>query len=160
MASEVTVAQFENKEVADFLQSLVKKTADVEKQNKAYVGLLSAIIFKDVISHFEQEKGSKGNWKKWSPTYQAHMNEIGRGGNKILQFSGKLRQNFKPTDYKTSAKGITWFNDAKTKSGFPYAAAHDNGGGKLPQRDFMWLSDKGLEQVSVQTLQYLMDEGK
>jgi phage gpG-like protein len=160
MASEVTIAEFEDKEVKAFLKSMISKSGKVEKQDKQYVGLLSAIVFKDVITHFEQEKGSKGNWKKWSPTYQKHMQEIGRAGNKILQFSGRLRQNFKPTDYKTSAKGITWFNDAKTKSGFSYAAAHDSGGGKLPQRDFMWLSDKGLEQISLQTLQYLIDEGK
>lgn len=160
MASEVSIAQFDDKEVRDFLKSVTANVDSVEKNKKPYLGLLSAIVFKDVISHFEQEKGSKGGWRKWSPTYQKHMDEIGRGGDKILQFSGRLRQNFKPTDYKTASKGITWFNDAKTKSGFPYAAAHDNGGGRLPQRDFMWLSDKGLEDISLQTLQFLLSEGK
>lgn len=159
MASEVTLAQFDNAEVRTFLKGVAKNYTDVQKQGKKYVGLLSAIVFKDVISHFEKEQGSKGKWKAWSPTYEKHMQEINRQGNKILQFSGKLRQNFKPTDYKTSSKGISWFNDAKTKSGFPYAAAHDNGGGRLPQRDFMWLSDKGLEQISVQTLQFMLEEG-
>lgn len=159
MASEVAIAQFEDKEVRKFLTNITKKLDDINGKKSKYVGLLSGIIFKDVISHFQDEKGPKGKWQKWSPTYQEYMESIGRGGNQILQWSGRMRQNFKPTDVKTTREGILWFNDAKTKTGFPYAAAHDNGEGKLPQREFMYLSDKGTDQVSVQTLQFLLDEG-
>jgi hypothetical protein len=53
-----------------------------------------------------------------------------------------------------------WFNDARTKDGYPYAAGHDKGtaAGKK-QRDFMWLSDKAMDKISQQTLQFMIDEG-
>jgi phage gpG-like protein len=156
---EVFVAEFKDEEVRDFLKSVLKKTEDVKNQKKKYVGILSSIVFQDVYDHFKKEKGSEGPWKDWSKSYTKHMEKIGRGSNLKLQFDGRLRNNFKKTDYKTSAKGILWFNDAKTASGFPYAAAHDTGGTKLPKRDFMWLSDEGLEKISVETLQFMIDEG-
>jgi hypothetical protein len=87
------------------------------------------------------------------------MDKRGKGGNKILQDTGKLKQNFKPNHYRSSSKGLYWYNDAVTKSGFPYAYAHDEGGDQLPKRDFMWLSDDALEEVGNQTLQFLLDEG-
>lgn len=154
-----TYAEFENKEVNAFLKNLDKNLIKVKDGHKKYVGLLSAIVYKDVISHFEKEEGSRGPWAKWSTFYKDIMEEQGKGGNKILQDSGKLRQNFKPQNYKKVTGGFLWFNDAKTKSNFPYAAAHDNGGPKLPKRDFMWLSEKAMDDISVQTLQFMIDEG-
>lgn len=159
MAVQLEVAQFDNSQVKNFLKNLNQKLADVKDGKNKYVGLLSAIVYKDVNSHFEEEKGPKGKWKAWSSIYQQHMKAVGKQGNKILQDSGRLRNNFKPTKVKSSSNGILWFNDAKTKSGFGYAGAHDNGSGNLPQRDFMWLSDDGLESVSRQTLQFMLDEG-
>jgi phage gpG-like protein len=156
---EAFVAEFNDENVRDFLKSVLKKTEDVKGQKKKYVGILSSIVYQDVMDHFKREKGSEGPWKDWSKSYTKHMEKIGRGSNQKLQFDGRLRNNFKKTDYKTSAKGILWFNDAKTASGFPYAAAHDNGGPKLPQRDFMWLSDQAMEKMTVQTLQFMIDEG-
>jgi hypothetical protein len=117
-------------------------------------------VFQDINQHFERQEGSKGPWEKWSASYAKYMQSIGRGGNKILQYSGKLRQNFKPTDFKSVSNGILWFNDARTKDGYPYAAGHDKGtaAGKK-QRDFMWLSDKAMDKISQQTLQFMIDEG-
>jgi len=54
---------------------------------------------------------------------------------------------------------LLWFNDAKTKSGAPYAAIHDKGLGKQAKRDFMWLSNDAMEKISEQTLQFMLDEG-
>lgn len=47
------------------------------------------------------------------------MKELGKGGNKILQDSGRLRNSFKPQNYRSVSEGILWFNNAQTKSGFP-----------------------------------------
>lgn len=180
-------ATFNDEKVVDFIYNMQKRLKNVENGERKYVGLISALVYRDIDTHFKEQKGSKGPWKQWSPSYAETVNgkafyrRIGnrtirfdaddvkaRGGTMpppprkpgdILQASGKLKNNFLPTRVKSSSRNITWFNNAQTKSGFPYAAAHDNGGDRLPKRDFMWLSDKALEEISVQTLQFMIDEG-
>jgi hypothetical protein len=149
---------FDDKDMRDFFGKINSRLEKVKDGKSEYVGLLSAIVFKDVMDHYEKEQGSKGSWKPWSKSYKDHMQKIGRAGNQILQFDGKLRQNFLPTNWKSVSDGIYWFNNAKTKSGYPYAAAHDDGSGRLPQRDFMWLSDKAIDSMSEQTLMFMMGE--
>jgi phage gpG-like protein len=157
--ADTLIAEFDDKEVQEFLRSVDKNLKEIKDGKRKYTGLLSAIVYEDVMGHFENETGSSGPWKKWSKIYRERMQEIGKGGNKILQDSGRLRNNFKPTKVKKTKEGFLWFNDAKTKSGFPYAAAHDNGGSKLPKRDFMWLSSKAMDKIEIQTLQFMLDEG-
>lgn len=158
MAEQKVTATFQDKEVVEFFKNMKKRLADVKDGQNKFVGLLSSIVYRDVIGHFQDQRGSKGPWEQWSPSYRAHMERINRAGNQILQFSGKLRQNFKPENNKTTSQGILWFNDAQTKTGFPYAALHDEGGPNHPKRDFMWLSDKAAEDISKVTLQFLLDE--
>ena len=152
MASEVVL---DDKQVKLFLRNMEKNLAKVKDGKNQFLGILSAIIFKDVIRHFEKEEGPDGGWKTWSSIYREKMVREGKGGNKILQDSGRMRQNFKPSNYRSSDKGFLWFNDAKVK-GFPYAAAHDDGDG-LPKREFMWLSDGALEDVTKQTLAFILE---
>lgn len=156
MAQEIT-ALLDDKEIKSFLKGLSKRSNEPQK-NKEYVDLLSAITFKEINDHFIKEEGPSDNWKPWSKIYTDHMSKIGKSGNKILQDTGRLRQSFFPTNYRTSSEGVLWFNNAQTKGGFPYAAAHDQGGPKLPQREFMWLSDKAVEKMTEQTLAYILDE--
>ena len=111
------------------------------------------------MDHFKQEQGTgRVPWVKWSKSHRKAMERIGKGGNKILQDTGRLRGSFLPTQRRMSAEGILWFNPAKTKKGFPYAAAHQEGGEKLPARPFMWISDKTLDNIGAQTLKFL-EEG-
>lgn len=152
-------ATFEDGALKKFFSSLQKNLMKVRNGERKFAGVLSSVIFADVMDHFKKEEGPKGTWQEWSPTYAEYMESIGKGKNKKLQFSGKLRNNFKPTNYKHTRDGMTWFNDAKTKGGFPYAAAHDEGGPILPQREFMYLSDKGLETLSANVLAFILDEG-
>jgi phage gpG-like protein len=149
---------FEDKDAQKFLKKMMKNASDVTKKTKQYVDLLSIVVFQDIMKHFASETGSKGAWAKWSDVYRDHMQKIGKGGNKILQDTGRLRGSFIPTNYRVNSDAIVWFNPAKTKSGFPYAAAHDEGGPKLPQRDFMYLSDEAREKIEEQTLKFL-EEG-
>lgn len=151
--SEVMFTEFDDTEVRAFLKQLDTRLAKVAGAKKEYYGLLSSIVYRDVNRHFEQEMGSKGKWKKWSNSYADYMDSIGRGGNKILQWNGKMRQNFKPTNVRSQKAGVQWFNDAQTKSGFPYAGFHDQ------ERDFMYLSPNALEDISKQTLAFLLDKG-
>lgn len=160
MAQQSIEATFEDKEVADFLKSMATNLNKVKDGDKKYAGLLSAIVFRDVIGHFTQQEGSEGPWAPWSESYQEHMKKIGRQGNMILQFTGRLRNSFQPTNFRATNEGLLWFNKAQTSLGFPYAFAHDTGGERLPKRDFMWLSDKAVEDISEQTLNFMLDEAK
>lgn len=159
MAEQSIEAIFNDKEVISFFKFIQTNLKKVKNGEKKFVGLLSAIVYEDIINHFQKEEGQDGPWQSWSPSYAEQMERIGRGGNQILQFSGKLRQNFKPRNVRKVSGGLLWYNDAQTKSGFAYAAAHDEGGPELPQRNFMWLSDDGAEKISEQTLAFMLDEG-
>jgi hypothetical protein len=154
MATEV---MFDDQRAREFLEGIAKRAKDPEKIPK--IGfVLGAVVFQDVMDHFKDEKGPDGNWAPWSKIYKEHMNKIGRGGNKILQWTGRLRQNFMPKDVRNTTQGLLWFNNAKTKSGFPYAFAHDEGGGKLPARAFMWASDKAVEKMASIVLDQVLKE--
>ena len=160
MAYEEIETVFEDKEVVDFFKSMKTRLAWIKNGERKFVGLLSAIVFKDVQAHFKNQEDPEGPWADWSPSYEAHLKSIGRfKRQRMLQFSGRLRQNFKPTDVRNTGQDLTWFNDAQTQSGFPYAYAHNKGGPQLPQREFMWLSDAAAEDMSKQTLQFMLDEG-
>lgn len=156
--SEATEAVFDSKEVEEFVQQLVKRLKKVKDGEKQYVGLLSAIVYRDIMEHFKQEVGPTGPWAEWSPSYRKALDRMGRSGNKKLQFTGKLRQTFTPQSFRTDkTKGVHWYNPAKTNSGFPYAYHHNEGA--LKPRPFMWLSDKALEDIHVQTLQFMLEKG-
>lgn len=147
--------EFDSAEVERFLKDIDKKRDAISRRNDAFVSTISIFVFQDIMSHFEQEKGSAGPWKAWSKIYLEHMTSIGKSGNQILQDSGRLRQSFTPGQWRAHPSGIEWYNPAKTKDGFPYAAAHDEGGPKLPKRDFMWLSETALEKIASATLAFL-----
>jgi phage gpG-like protein len=139
--------QFESQKWKDFIKKVDKKWTDIEKR-KEFAKLVSIPVFADIIDHFEKEAGPEGKWKEWSKVYKDHMKRIGRATNKILQFDGRLRQSFKPTNFRAQQDGVLFYNNAKIKgSNFPYAAAHDEGGPKLPQRKFMWLSAPGMVKI-------------
>lgn len=154
MAFEV---EFQDKNLKAMLTDLSRKMDDIKHRRQGIIGLMSAIVYKDIIEHFSKEEGSSGEWKEWSQLYGEAQARRGRAGNKILQDSGRLRQTFKPTTYRVSNEGVTWYNNAKTKDGAPYAYYHDEGVGQ-PKRDFMWLSNKALSKLESEVLQYLMED--
>lgn len=141
-----------------WMAQLVARIAKTQAGARDYANLLSTVVFRDIIGHFEQEEGSKGPWTAWADVYADHMQRIGKGGNKILQDSGRLRQAFTPASWRSVSEGILWYNPARTRSGFPYAKAHDDGGKILPKRDFMWLSDDARERLAGLTLQYILSD--
>lgn len=139
-----------------FLAKAMKKVADAKDGGRAFGMALSAVVFQDIIDHFENEEGPDGPWEPWSKIYADAMSRRGKGGNKILQDTGRLRQTFLPTSYRKVGEGILWFNNARTGSGFPYAAAHDEGGDQLPARTFMWTSEDASERIAEVTLNYVL----
>lgn len=156
-------AEFDDKQVREFIKRLRKKLEGVKDGDKKYMGLLSAIVFADVMDHFKKQQGPDGNWKPWSKIYKEHAEKEGKiESANMLKWTGYLRNNFKPTDWRIEKEGPLWFNNAVTKSGFPYAFAHDNDKEprtRLPRRSFMWLSDQALDKIEVQTLAFMLEEG-
>ena len=138
-----------------WLRRLQRKVSEVKGGKAAFAALCSAVVFKDVIEHFDEERGSEGKWAKWSAAYTKHMNSIGKGGNKILQDTGKMRNALTPIragrGYKNVSDGILWFN----KVG--YSGRHDRGEGQT-KRDFMWLGKAALEDIEKVTLAFILDD--
>ncbi len=143
--AEVTLdfSQWEKK--LDFIAKNKMWTASVARDSLADV--MAIAIYPDVMDHFAKQTGPTGPWKAWSMAYAKHMKDIGKGGNLLLQDNGNLRQRFTPQSRRSDAFGITFYNNAKTKGGFPYAKAHDDGGKTLPKRNFMWLSKPAMKKM-------------
>ncbi len=161
MASPKDFARFDDRQTRKFLTKVTRKVLQIEKGANKYVTEISPIAFKDVLDHFAKEMGPSGRWKPWSDSYREQLSRLGRSGNNILIDNGFLRQQTKPALFgSSSSRGeiILLINNAKTKSGFPYAFAHDNDTEprkQLPQRKFMWLSVKAQQQIARQTLTFL-----
>jgi hypothetical protein len=153
-----TEAEFQSEELEEFLDRIQGRVNSIEEGDRILGGIVSVNVFRDIMAHFDQEEGPEGQWQEWSPSYTEYMQAGGKGNNRLLQDTGRLRQSFLPTNFKSVRSGIVFFNPAKTKDGFPYAAAHDEGGGQLPQREFMWLSDIGMEEASKSILTWLASD--
>jgi len=147
-------ARLDDRRLKKFLKNIDKKI----KAKKAISKAASPIVFRDVVKHFEQERGEKDKWPAWSTAYQKHMERIGKAGNKILQDTGRLRQSFLPSNARIGRDFLLWFNPAKVVGGFPYAAAHDIGGTQLPKRKFMWISKDALDDIATATLKVILGD--
>lgn len=148
MAEEASV-KFDADQWESYLKQVRRRWKDPEKQ-KEFIAIAAIAFSKDYAEHFSKSAGPEGRWKPWSDAYREHMKAIGKSGNNILIDTGRLRQSFTPSNARSQKDGVLFYNEAKTKGGFAYAAAHDEGGGKLPQRKFMWLSDKAMDDISRQ----------
>jgi len=144
--------EFTDRSFTKLINKVQKKIKLDKKQVKA---LFSAIVIKDVLNHFEKEESPSGKWRVWSDTYKDQLSRRSRPPENILADTGKLRNGLKPGNVQKKGNNFVWFNNAKTKSGFPYASAHDVGGRKLPQREFMWLSKKALENFGKSMIRFL-----
>ena len=140
MATRTISIQVNNlKEVTDFL----KKTGGRLTNPKVAMDIVGAKGFKDVMQHFRDEAGPS---RKWTPLKRQRK----RGGSKVLQDTGRLRQS---TRFKTVGNVANIFNNVK------YAGIHNFGGKKIPQRKFMWIS-KGAVTSMIKTLARFITTGK
>lgn len=135
-----------------WLAKLEKKTREVKDGARKFAQLLSPVVYRDIIDHFEKERGPKGRWKAWSKVYAEHMDRIGKGGNKILQDTGRLRQAFTPSTFRNVSEGILWYNPVS------YARRHDEGDGRSPARPFMYLGTEAKADLSQLTLAYILGD--
>ncbi len=157
--AEVSVARFQDEEVRKFLRDLDKRTKDIEGGRGKVARMLGAIVYRDIIDHFEKEEGPDGDWAPWSDKYARFMERIGKSGNFILRDTGKMYNTMTPIktggNFKKTSAGFLWFNP------LPYSGAHEYGSKakNIPSRSFMWLSDLAMREIEDQTLKFMLDEG-
>jgi hypothetical protein len=163
MATEVT---FDNKEVNALLKKIGKNVKDIKDKNKTFTDILSSIVFEDVTRHFEDAPvgfgsgtflGSGGiTWPAWSARYQRRMARLGKGNNRQLNDTGKLKGGWQPVEQgkqvRTGSFGVQWYNPIK------YARRHDEGGEGIPKRQFTWLSKGALDKMETQMVKFLEGE--
>lgn len=105
--------------------------------------------FKDIIQHFDDEKGPMGKWKARSPETQMQYAMRGRKdsrynpSNKILQLTGNLRKSILPSNVKKLSR-----NAVEIYANSEYGHRHDSGTDGMPQREFMWFSDSAKDKMS------------
>jgi len=180
MADDPIEIEFDSEGLVKIIDRVALSLAAIKDRDMKFGKMISPIVFRDIIEHFEKEQGPSGAWPKWSKSYMQSIaglvafrrfgnrtvaitsdeflekNKPPREPGKKLQDTGQLRNQIRPTNIRRNAAGYEWYNPAKTKKGFPYAYAHDTGGPILPQRQFMWLSEKALDQVMQITFAFVL----
>jgi phage gpG-like protein len=164
MASEVK-ATLDDTEIRAKLARIADKIKNGDSLLKSSFNIFG---FRDIQSHFEQEKGPDGPWQKRSSFTQDMYAAISSGrrnvpkgmdvaagafnpSNKILQLTGRLRGSILPSGIKSEGKdAIRVFANA------PYSGKHDRGDAskRLPKRQFMWLSQEATRKMA----RHIVDE--
>ena len=109
----------------------------------------AVMMLKDVLEHFRDQAGPSGAWKPLSPITIKRRRE-GGGGAKILMDKGLLRNSIQPSAGEDFARvGTNVF----------YAPQHQFGTGRVPQREFLWLSDVAKDKITRMIGEFVV-EGK
>lgn len=137
----------------------IRRRAD---NNRAMLGKMAVLGFKDIQQHFRDERGPHGKWPSLSPnTVSARRKGSGRTGKRrskikskfktrMLQDTGRLRNSFMPTGGRRRflPNSVVLFTDVE------YAGIHNFGGKagrnqsvKIPKREFMWISESAKRQM-------------
>ncbi len=149
----------------------LSKTAVNFKRAQAHLRVAAqAFAFQDIISHFRDEQGPDGAWAPRSGTTQARYAMIQSGQwkpprgaragsfnptNKLLQLTGNLRKSLLPTEGEIKnigSDGVMLFSNTE------YSGRHDRGGGGIPARPFMWLSEQVQEKMVNTVLQLILED--
>jgi phage gpG-like protein len=129
--------------------------------NKILLPALNIFGFKDIQDHFREESGPGGPWPERSDFTQMmylrrnKTNAVYDPGNKLLQLTGRLRQSIMRG--KSGGAKAIGKNTAAIQSNVEYSGKHDQGEGKIPQRQFMWLSDKAVDNINKMILDFLTE---
>lgn len=130
----------------DRLQADLKKL--FPEAQKKFLKLASTAIFKDIAKNFEAEKDS-GNqkWKrfKWPDGKIRNQRPTRRGGTKLLQDTGRLKNSVLPFVEK---------NAAGARTNLEYAVYHNEGTKRIPRREFAYARPETEEKLE----KYLADE--
>lgn len=149
----------DDKEWKEFLKMVSDKMLDAGKYLLAAANIFG---FKDIIEHFDKEEGPGGAWPKRKAETDRAYDIMGKNNarysssNKLLQLTGNLRKSFLPGSQFIKREGklaVKLFSDPS----LIYARVHDEGSERMPQREFMWLSDKAQELMLTMIMDQLVD---
>lgn len=137
------------------LQGRLSGMEDKLKHNKKAMSFIGQSAWREVVKNFDDEKDSDGKaWPKWSKRdpktgkrkfYNTRPTQ--RGGSKLLQDTGNLRQSNR---WKATDNLAMVFNKVK------YAKYHDKGTKFIPKRKFMWIGRKARKTYADFILKYIV----
>jgi len=132
MTNGFSVTLVNDDKVKKQLQELSRRAKRPEEAMK----LVANAMRRDVLQHFDAERGENGSWKDLKPATwkwkQAH------GYTRKLQNTGQLRRN------NTLISGNDWAGVENTLS---YARTQNYGSNKVPAREFFWLSKQAMQHI-------------
>lgn len=131
MAISITLETNLNKRIEEILSRI--------KNKKPFFRKAELIMRKDILDHFNQEKGPQANWRRLSDIYGKRKKRL-FGNKKILELSGRLKK--QATDKPTITDESLTF-----KTNLEYAPAHQFGFKNIPARPFLWLSRDFTDKV-------------
>ena len=142
--------EFDNKEVEKFLKNLVKNTKEVDRSSVLEKNI-APVIFRDILEHFNAEMGPKTKWPALTGWY-AKWKKKKFGDRPMLVMSGDMRKAFLPANSRITNRGYEFYNT------MPYSGEHDRGENGKKKREFMFLTDEGMNRVSALTMAFIMKD--
>lgn len=128
----------------DDLQGLYTELEDLRKP----FTVIKAKMYKEIIRHFEEEEGPDGKWERWQfRGRRINYRPYGRGGNKMLQDTGRLRNSFM---WDLLPDEIRVFTEVE------YASYHQFGTSKMVARPFLWFEERSYEEWAEYIVEYLL----
>jgi phage gpG-like protein len=103
--------------------------------------------YKNVMKHFDDEKGPLRPWPKWSKRMPDGRRKFfdsrptKRGGNKLLQDTGAMRGRI---GFRANMNKAEIFTSNTT----PYAFYHHTGTKKMPKRQFMYIDNETRKNIA------------
>lgn len=111
----------------------VSKLVKLSKNRKGLNKKIAVVMQRDVQKHFEDEQSPHGKWIGLKP-----MTIIKKGSSKILQDTRRLLSSISVDSNN---------NKAETGTNVIYAKTHNYGRGRIPQREYMWLSQEAEDRI-------------
>lgn len=131
-----------------FDSDIQKQLTELQRRNTDLTPVMqraATLMQGDVFRHFQNEEGESGHWKALKSATVKYKAK--HGWSMMLQNTGRLRQSNYPSGGKDYAQIL---NDTI------YAATHQFGRDKIPQREFLWVSDPAMEKISDMVGDYIM----
>ena len=122
---------------------------------KPVMNLIAVKAYKEVIDHFDSEMGTDGKWPTWrrkqsDGTYRYYSSRpTKRGGNKLLQDTGMLRNSLR---FKGFEKEAQVYDGSKNG----YGKYHQFGTKNMPKRDFLWVTTENEEEYAKMIEKYVI----
>lgn len=158
MADGITI-DFDNKDVErllnKYLRNLRNSSALITRMGR-YVHAMTMKMFRGRRPDTVGVRGQK--WPKLAKsTLKSKLAAQKRGAaitsKRPLVYSGELRDSLKVL--RKTKNGFEYGTNVKSRKGFPYPGIHQTGGKNLPQRKFLFLTRKDLQQMVKMTIDHI-----